>query len=69
MADLAVIYATKMDDKYQEVFFDKYMTHFVQNIKFLKEETLYQMLWSFIKANRLVVREDQYEWSLVKQTI
>lgn len=62
MADLAVIYATKMDPKYQELFFSKYMHAFVRNLPYLKEETLYQMLWSFVKADRLVVREDAYEW-------
>lgn len=69
MADLSVIYASKMDAKYQELFFSKYMQHFVRNIQFLKEETLYQILWSFIKADRLIVREDAYEWSLVKTAI
>lgn len=69
MADLSVIYATKMDGKYQELFFSKYMHHFVRNIQFLKEETLYKMLWSFVKADRLVVREDAYEWTQVKQAI
>jgi hypothetical protein len=38
------------------------MTAFVRNLPYLKEETLYQMLWSFVKADRLVVREDAYEW-------
>jgi len=41
MADLAVIYATKMDPKYQELFFSKYMHAFVRNLPYLKEETLY----------------------------
>ena len=41
MADLAVVYATKMDPVYQEQFFEKNMTGFAKNIEYLKEETLY----------------------------
>ena len=69
MAELAIIYSTQMDDKYQQLFFDKFLDKFLGDINFLKEETLYKILWSFIKANRLVVREDAFEWHQVRQAI
>ena len=42
------------------------MSKFSKEIQYLHEETLYKILWSFIKAGRLVVKEDVYEWMTVK---
>lgn len=44
------------------MFFDKFLDKFIKDFGFLKEETMYKILWSFVKANRLVVREDAFEW-------
>ena len=51
-----------MDPKYQNMFFEKFMNKFLKDISFLKEETLYKILWSFVKAGRLTVKDDVYEW-------
>ena len=58
-----------MDPKYQEMFFEKFMHKFLKDINFLKEETLYKILWSFIKAGRLTVKEDVYEWMQMRSAI
>ena len=58
-----------MDGKYQDVFFAKFLDKFLRDIQYLKEETLYKILWSFIKANRLVIREDAFEWQQVREAI
>jgi len=58
-----------MDGKYQELFFDKFLDKFLRDLEHLNEETLYKILWSFIKAGRLVVREDAFEWLQTRQAI
>lgn len=58
-----------MDTTYQTKFFEKFMNKFLKDIQFLKEETLYKILWSFIKAGRLTVKEDVYEWMQVRDAI
>ena len=69
LAELAIIYATEMDETYKEQFFSKFMNKFSKEIEYLHEETLYKILWSFIKAGRLTVKEDVYEWITIKQAI
>ena len=69
LAELAIIYATEMDDTYKEQFFSKFMSKFSKEIQYLQEDTLYKILWSFIKAGRLIVKEDVYEWVIVKKAI
>lgn len=49
-----------MDDKYKKMFFDALIDKFVSDLPFLNEETLYKILWSMIKAERLVVKDDAY---------
>jgi hypothetical protein len=66
LAELSIIYATQMDPKYQNMFFEKFMNKFLKDISFLKEETLYKILWSFVKAGRLTVKDDVYEWMQVR---
>jgi hypothetical protein len=58
-----------MDKTYKAEFFDKLMDKFVHDISYLKEETIYKILWSFLKADRLNVKEDSFEWFQVKGAI
>ena len=51
-SELAVLFATKMDNTYRELFFNKFMDKFLQELEFLDDTILYKMLWSFIKAGR-----------------
>lgn len=69
IAELAILYATEMDETYKEQFFSKFLNKFSVDVPFLKEETMYKILWSFIKAGRLTVQEDLYEWVTVKEAI
>ena len=66
LAELAIIYATEIDQTYKEQFFSKFMSKFTKEMEYLNEETLYKILWSFIKAGRLTVKDDVYEWITVK---
>ncbi len=58
-----------MDDKYKRMFFDRMMDKFVKDLLFLKDESLYKILWSMIKAERLVVKNDAYQWIQVRETL
>jgi hypothetical protein len=69
LAELAVIYATKMDKTYKELFFQKTKDKFMKELKYLKEETLYKILWACIKSGELTVSEHSSEWQGVKQII
>ena len=51
-----------MDENYKRMFFDRLSEKFVKDLQFLKEESLYKILWSMIKAKRLVVENDAYQW-------
>lgn len=53
LAELAVIYATKMDKTYKSLFFEKTKEKFYKELKYLKEETLYKILWACVKAEEL----------------
>lgn len=68
-AELAVIYATKMDEAFKNVFFKKMRQKFLKELRYLKEETLYKILWSLIKANELKVSDQSPEWLMVKEDL
>lgn len=68
-AELAVIYATKMDETFRKMFFNKMRPKFLKELKYLKEETLYKILWSLIKAGELKVSEKSPEWLMVKEDL
>ena len=44
MAELAVLYSTKMDEQYQRLFFERTKTKFLKELKHLKGETMYKIL-------------------------
>jgi len=62
IADLAMEFATNMDQKHTQHFFDKFMDKFMRDIPHLKEDTLYKLLWACIKAGRLTTEGDWYKW-------
>lgn len=49
-----------MDEKYKKMFFDRLIDKFIKDLPYLNEDTLYKILWSIIKAERLVVKNDAY---------
>ena len=69
LAELSVIYALKMDDAYKKMFFEKVRTKFVKELQYLKDETLYKILWSFFKAGQLTVDEGNLEWQGIKEIL
>lgn len=69
LADLAVLYATKMDNTYRKLFFEITRDKFIKEIKYLKDETTYKILWSFLKSNELTIDDKSQDWMTVKQAI
>lgn len=49
-AELAVVYAVKMDHTYKQMFFANTRDKFIKELKYLKEATLYKILWALLKA-------------------
>ena len=69
LAELAVLYATKMDTTYQQVFFEKNKDKFLKELKHLNGETMYKIIWSMLKVDSLAVQEDSHHWIEVKKMI
>ena len=69
LAEIAVIYASKMDVTYKKMFFDKMRLKFLKELEYLKDETLYKILWSFFKANAMTINRKNKDWEAVKEII
>ncbi|CDW91217.1 UNKNOWN [Stylonychia lemnae] len=69
LSEIAVIYASKMDQTYKELFFGKFKDKFLKDLKHLDQEIFYKVLWSLIKADTIEVDDRGFEWSLIKETI
>ena len=67
--ELAIIFATKMDETYKNQFFDKLMEKFIGDMKYLDDTTLYKMLYSFIRAGKFQEEKDAYEWLRIREII
>lgn len=66
LAELSIIYATKIDQVYKGLFFEKTKSKFLKELKYLKEETLYKILWSLVKSEELKIKDNSIEWQAVK---
>ena len=55
LSELAVVYALKMDPTYKKLFFTKLRLKFLKELEYLKDETLYKILWAFFKAEALTI--------------
>lgn len=71
MSELAVIYASKMDPKYRDVFFKRnFKDKFLKELRYLDQETFYKVLWSLVKAEAITVNEEGgSDWSQVKEAV
>lgn len=66
-----MIYASKMDPKYRDLFFKRYFKEkFIRDFKHLDQETFYKVLWSLVKAEAIAINEQGgSEWSTVKEAV
>jgi hypothetical protein len=68
-AELAVLYATKVDETYRKSYFLKVRERFIKELKHLKGETMYKIIWSMMRANQLTISKENYEWQEIKKII
>ena len=69
LAELAVLHAAKQDPIYQKLFFNITRDKFLKELKYLKDETTYKILWALLKAGQLTVKNDDYAWQNIKQIL
>ena len=71
LAELAVIYATKMDPRYQGLFFaGDIRNKFLKELKHLDQETFYKVLWALVKAKAISIDEHGgSEWGQVREAV
>ena len=69
LAELAVIYAMKMEKTYKNMFFNKMRSKFLKELEFLNDETLYKILWASFKAEALTISAKNEDWIAVKQVL
>ena len=63
------MFATEMDERYKDLYFDEFQDRFMNDMPYLEEETLYQLLWSFIKADRIAVNDNNYQWQRIRDIL
>lgn len=68
-AELAVLYATKVDETYRKQYFAKVKDHFLKELKHLKGETMYKIVWSLMRADELKIEKENFEWQQIKKII
>ena len=69
VAELAIIYSTRMVDAYKRLFFGHFYEKFLKDLNYLGDEIFYKILWSMIASENLVIHEAGNDWQLVKDTI
>jgi hypothetical protein len=42
---------------------------FLKELKYLKDETTYKILWALLKSGQITVKNDDFAWLNVKQTL
>ena len=68
-AELAVIYALKMDDTYKGMFFKRMQDKFMKEMRYLKDETLYKIVWAMVKSESVTIAANSVEWNAIKASI
>ena len=68
-SELAVIYASKMDETYKKLFFEKTKDKMMRELRHLKDDTLYKIVWSLVKARVVIVSSKSSQWTLIKDAI
>lgn len=58
-----------MDDVYKRLFFDKVTDKFLKELRYLKDDTLYKIVWSLIKSDIIQVSATSVKWEAIKEII
>lgn len=68
-AELAVLYSTKCDETYRASYFRKVKDRFIKELKHLKGDTMYKIIWALMRADQLEINKDNFEWQEIKKII
>lgn len=68
-SELAVIYASRMDETYKNLFFEKSSDKFLKELRYLKDETLYKIVWAMVKSRSVIIAAESARWTAVKAAI
>ena len=71
LADLCVIFATKMDTNYKKLFFERtFKEKFIKELKYLDQDTFYKIMWSLVKAQVIAIDERPgSDWHQIKEAV
>ena len=58
-----------MDDTYKGMFFKKMQDKFMKEMRYLKDETLYKIVWAMIKSESVTIAANSVEWTAIKASI
>ena len=68
-AELAVLFASRLDETYRKMYFKQLKPKFLRELKHLDDETLYKIIWSLIKADELEMTDADPQWKLIKDDL
>lgn len=68
-SELAVIYAMRMDETYKGLFFRKMTDKFMKEMRYLKDETLYKIVWALVKSKTVVIASNSLRWTAIKGVV
>lgn len=69
LAEVAVIFASKVDKTVQGRFFKIFRDKFLDNIEFIEPSLLYKTLWSLIKSETVKVSDRDPHWAPIQKAI
>lgn len=69
IAELSVIYSTRMVKAYKDIFFSQFYERFMRDLPYLSDEIFYKILWSMVKADHLKIHEISNDWITIKDII
>ena len=71
LAELCVIFATKMDKIYKKLFFERtFKEKFIKELKFLDQDTFYKIMWSLVKSQVIAIDERPgSDWHQIKEAV
>lgn len=59
----------RMDDAHKTMFFQKTQDKFLRELSYLKDETLYKVVWALVKSGSVAVASNSDQWAAVKTCV
>lgn len=68
-SEFAVVFASKMDARHKDKFFDAFLDKFSADLQYLSDDIIYKILWSSISAGRFTNAKDFGDWLRVRDVL